>query len=120
MDFRGLAALSWANIINASFAGFMALLWIKDTILAWRHEEIVGRHWSPIAFYALWGIYCVVYFSLLHQPISAVAFGALTVMNFVYLFSYWILVGSFNYERPFDRFRWRILRWVRHIFKRGQ
>lgn len=77
--------IDFKDLINASFEmGGAAMAWINVRQLL-RDKSVSGIYWPTVLFFATFGIWNVVYYPALNQPLSAVAGVFLALGNIVWV-----------------------------------
>lgn len=83
--------MSWADLSNASFEFFGALMVLRTVVYAWQCEKVVGVHWMTPLFFWSWGAWNVFYYPHLDQWASFVAGVFLFGVNTVWIATVFIL-----------------------------
>jgi len=82
------------DITQAAWELGSAVLSVLNIIAIRKSRTIAGVHWAPTAFFFLWGIYNLWFYTALHLPLAYWAGCAITLTNLIWLAHVAYYVGA--------------------------
>lgn len=77
------------DAINAGFELMGVLASLLNVVALLRHREVRGCAPEAVAFFTVWGVWNIWYYTHLDQTYSAVAAGGLVIVNGAWLLLAW-------------------------------